>query len=88
MNLLTWSLCFDGNSKLGVFPCMLMDSSFKNTNDLNGITGLTNVYFSDLGCAVTHYWWSVGMMRKLEIKYKHVSFAIFRLSWGFLSISL
>jgi len=33
-------------------------------------------------------WWSVGMMRKLEIKYKHVSFAIFRLSWGFLSISL
>ena len=33
-------------------------------------------------------WWSVGMMRKLEIKYKRVSFAIFRLSWGFLSISL
>ena len=59
MNLHTWSLCFDGNSKLGVFPCMekwtLMESSFKNTNDLNGINGLTNVYFSDLGCAVTHW---------------------------------
>lgn len=31
---------------------MLMESSFKNSNDLNEITLLTNVYCSDLGCAV------------------------------------